>query len=173
MGFVDAGVPLPVMQMTNSRLGTLAIVHVAATMFMVGLIWTVHHLHYPLFARVGEATYVEFQAAHVDRIGALLFLPWFTEGITLLALLGVAFLGDRRDLRVPTAVNAVAMAMVLVISGFWSAPAHGELADGFDKSVHDRLMTANLVRTLAWTVCGVAAIWVLSKVLSTRSDRTT
>jgi len=49
-----------------------------------------------------------------------------------------------------------------VISGFWSAPAHGELADGFDAAVHDRLMTANLLRALAWTVRGLTAAWIIA-----------
>jgi hypothetical protein len=56
------------------------------------------------------------------------------------------------------------MGVVLLISGVWSAPAHGDLADGFDAAVHDRLMTANLVRTLAWTVCGVTAAWIIGLV---------
>lgn len=129
---------------------------------MVGLIWTIHVVHYPLFAKVGEANYVAFQAEHVDRIGSLLLVPWLTEGLTLLGVSAMAFLGGRRELRLPAAIGSVGMAVVLVISGFWSAPAHGELADGFDASVHARLMDANLVRTLAWTVCGVAATWVLA-----------
>ncbi|MEN9802807.1 MAG: hypothetical protein RLZ37_1932, partial [Actinomycetota bacterium] len=83
------------------------------------------------------------------------------EGLTLLALMWLAFLGGRGSLRIPVGIGAVAMAVILVISGFWSAPAHGELADGFDAAVHDRLMTANLIRTLAWTVRGVAAAWIL------------
>jgi hypothetical protein len=146
----------------------VVIAHVCATFFMVGIIWTVHVLHYPLFKYVGDETYVEFQQAHVDRIGPLLFIPWLTEGVTLLAILGIAFIGDRRDLRIPTAINALAMAVVLVISGFWSAPAHGDLSDGFDADVHDRLMTANFVRTFAWTVCGAMAVWTL--ILSWRSN---
>jgi hypothetical protein len=56
------------------------------------------------------------------------------------------------------------MGVVLLISGVWSAPAHGDLADGFDAAVHDRLMTANLVRTLAWTVRGVTAAWIIGLV---------
>lgn len=148
----------------------IIVAHVCATFFMVGLIWTVHVLHYPLFKYVGDETYVEFQQAHVDRIGPLLFIPWLTEGVTLLAVLGTAFIGDRRDLRVPTAINAVAMAIVLVISGFWSAPAHGELSDGFDPDVHNRLMTANFVRTLAWTVCGAMAVWMLIRTLSSEKN---
>ena len=147
----------------------LVIAHVVATMFMVGMIWTIHYVHYPLFAEVGEATYAAFQSAHTERIGRLLLVPWLTEGLTLLGILGVAFLGGRRDLQIPAVIGGVAMAVVLVISGVWSAPAHGELADGFDAAVHDRLMTANLVRALAWTVRGATAIWVLALVWPRRT----
>ncbi len=146
----------------------LVIVHVAATLFMVGLIWTIHVVHYPLFADVGASNYVEYQAAHVDRIGLLLAFPWLLEGLTLLGVLALAV--ERRDLRVPALVGAIAMALVLVISGFWSAPAHGDLADGFDAAVHDRLMTANLVRTLAWSVCSASALWVMARVWRESSD---
>ncbi|MFN5651011.1 MAG: hypothetical protein ACK49M_06000 [Actinomycetes bacterium] len=142
----------------------IALAHMAATWFMVGLIWTVHTVHYPLFAEVGPSTYRAFQAEHVDRIGQLLLLPWLAEGLTLLCLVWLAFRGSRRDLRIPVAVGAVAMGVVLLISGFWSAPAHGDLADGFDAAVHDRLMTANLVRTLAWTVRGATAVWIVALV---------
>ena len=143
----------------NSR--TLLVIHLAATLFMVGLIWTIHYVHYPFFAYVGESTYASFQAAHVERIGKLLFVPWLTEGITLLGVLALAFLGGRKAFRVPAVINGAAMAVVLVISGFWSAPAHAKLADGFDKSLHDQLMTVNLIRTLAWTVCGICAVWIV------------
>lgn len=142
----------------NRRL--IVIAHLSATLFMVGLIWTIHYVHYPLFAKVGEQTYVNFQAEHVERIGKLLLLPWLTEGVTLIAILAIAFLGTHKALRVPAVINGAAMAVVLVISGFWSAPAHGKLADGFDKAVHDQLMTANLIRTIAWSVCGICAIWI-------------
>ena len=146
--------------MTRRLSPVVVLVHLVATWFMVGLIWTIHFVHYPLFAEVGEATYVAFQAAHVDRIGKLLLLPWATEGITAAMILLVAFTNRDRRLLPPTVIGAVAMGVVLVVSGFWSAPAHGELADGFDSAVHDRLMTADLVRTLAWTVRGGVAIWI-------------
>ena len=149
------------MEFLQRNLRTLIVIHTAATMFMVGLIWTIHYVHYPLFALVGESTYVSFQAEHVERIGKLLFVPWLTEGITLLGVLALAFLGGRKALRVPAVINGAAMAVVLVISGFWSAPAHAKLADGFDKSIHDQLMTVNLIRTLAWTVCGICAVWIV------------
>ena len=160
------------MENLQRNLRPLIVIHAAASMFMVGLIWTIHYVHYPLFAYVGESTYVSFQAAHVERIGRLLFVPWLTEGITLIGILALAFLGGRKTWRVPAVINGEAMAIVLVISGFWSAPAHAKLADGFDKSVHDQLMAANLIRTLAWTVCGVCATWiVLSTWAADRADQ--
>lgn len=150
--------------MSASSVRSLVIVHVLASWFMVGMIWTIQLVHYPLFDRVGPDSYVAFQAEHVDRIGPFLLVPWLLEGLTLLGVLWLAFFADHRELRVAAVVGAVAMAVVLAISGFWSAPAHGDLADGFDASVHDRLMTANLIRSIAWTVCGVAATWVTARV---------
>lgn len=152
----------------GSWIRPLVIAHVAATLFMVGLIWTIHVVHYPLFAEVGAANYVDYQSAHVERIGIVLAFPWLLEGLTLLGVMALAV--ERRELRVPALVGAVAMAMVLVISGVWSAPAHGELADGFDAAVHDRLMTANLVRTLAWSLCGASAVWVMTRVWRESDD---
>jgi len=149
------------MEALQRNLRPLIVVHAAASMFMVGLIWTIHYVHYPLFAYVGESTYASFQAVHVERIGRLLFVPWLTEGFSLIGILALAFLGGRRTLRVPAVINGAAMAIVLVMSGFWSAPAHGKLAEGFDKAVHDQLMTVNLIRTLAWTVCGACSIWIV------------
>jgi len=151
-------------RISGATVRRITVVHMVAAWFMVGMIWTIHLVHYPLFAKVGPDTYVDFQAAHVERIGTLLLVPWLTEGLTLLALIWLAAVGGRRDLRLPVAIGAVAMAVVLVISGVWSAPAHGDLADGFDAAVHDRLMTANLVRALAWTVRGACAAWIVALV---------
>jgi len=140
----------------------VVITHVVATWFMVGLIWTIHVVHYPLFAEVGDAAYVGFQAAHVDRIGPLLAVPWAIEGLTAAVILFGAVTSHDRSFLVPAVLGAAALGVVLVVSGFWSAPAHGELADGFDPDVHARLMTADLVRTLAWTIRGGCAVWMAS-----------
>lgn len=146
--------------MTRNLSPVTVIVHLIATWFMVGLIWTIHFVHYPLFAEVGEATYVAYQAAHVDRIGKVLLVPWAVEGVAAAAILFAALATRDRRVLPPAVIGAAAMGVVLLISGFWSAPAHGELADGFDPEVHDRLMNADLVRTLAWTVRGFTAAWI-------------
>lgn len=160
-----------VMSPTPTMLRRIAVVHLVSTWFMVGLIWTIHTVHYPLFAEVGASAYPAFQAAHVDRIGRLLAAPWALEGVSAAVLVAASLWGGYRSLRMPAVLGALAMGVVLVISGFWSAPAHGDLADGFDAAVHARLMDANLVRTIAWTVRGGLAVWVLAAVRSPH-DRT-
>ena len=148
----------------------LVVVHALAVWFLVGLIWTVHHVHYPLFALVGPTEYSEFQADHVDRIGAVLAVPWLVEGIATLGLLVVA--RRRRDV-VAVLVGAAAAGGVLLISGLASAPAHAELADGFDVAAHDRLMTWNLVRASLWTLKGATAALLLCWLVADRRSATT
>ena len=138
--------------------GRTVIAHAVTTWFMVGLIWTIQVVHYPSFVDVGPDEYVDFQAAHVDRIGVLLAVPWALEGLSTVGLILLA--RSRREM-VTVAVAAAAGAAVLLISGLASAPAHSELADGFDIAVHDRLMVWNLVRALLWTIKGVAATALL------------
>ncbi|MFM7870452.1 MAG: hypothetical protein ACKPBG_02060 [Actinomycetota bacterium] len=144
----------------------LGIVHLVATWFMVGLIWTVHVVHYPLFAYVGPDEYVVFQAEHVRRIGMVLVVPWAVEGICILALLVLAMRSKSRALLLPALLGAAAMGVVLIMSGLFSAPAHGELADGFDADVHADLMRADLIRTIAWTMRGGISIWMLVVLMS-------
>ena len=144
----------------------LAVVHLVSTCYMVGLIWTIHVVHYPLFSFVGPDEYVAFQAEHVERIGRLLLVPWAVEGMCVVGLLALIRKPEYRRLVAPVLVGAAAMAVVLGMSAFFSAPAHGELADGFDADVHADLMLADLIRTLAWTVRGGVAVWVLVLLVS-------
>ena len=46
----------------------VTLVHAAATWFLVGLIWIIQVVHYPLFARVGEDGFVAYEAAHTRLI---------------------------------------------------------------------------------------------------------
>jgi hypothetical protein len=146
---------------SESSWASFVVLHALATWFLVGMIWTVQYVHYPLFANVGAENYVEFQAEHVSRIGVVLAVPWIAEGVATLGLLMFARRG--REL-VVVSLGAAAAAAVLVISGFVSAPAHGALADGFETVVHERLLDWNLVRSLLWSFKGgvaAALLWWL------------
>lgn len=125
---------------------------------MVGLIWTIHVVHYPLFDKVGEATYGAFQTEHMRRISQLLVVPWGVEALSALALVALA---PTTRLRVVAIVGLVLFGLVLLITGLGAAPIHGRLVDGFDAAEHRRLLQVDLARTLVWTARGVVATVLL------------
>ncbi len=135
----------------------LAIIHFGATGFMVGLMWTIHVVHYPLFALVNEP-YRPFQEAHMSRITALLALPWGIEVLTAVGLLLAAAAGQQRTLSI---AGIVLVGLVLAITAFGAAPIHGQLVDQFDADLHQRLLRVDLIRTLMWSARLVVAGWIL------------
>ena len=99
----------------NGGMGVL-LSHLIATVFMVGVIWTVQIVHYPLFGLVGER-FIDYQAAHSTRVSTLIALPWAVQGLTGLALVarrpaGVPLWSVLADL----ALLGVAVAVTVLIS---------------------------------------------------------
>ncbi|MTV27054.1 hypothetical protein FTX61_16765 [Nitriliruptoraceae bacterium ZYF776] len=132
----------------------VVLTHVVATWFLVGLVWTVQVVHYPLFAGVGSAGFAAYAARHSTRITAVLAVPWALEGIT------TAWLLVDRPPGVPVWLpwlGAVAAAAPVVLTVAAAVPAHRQLGRGFDAEVHRRLMRCNAWRTAAWTAHGVVA----------------
>lgn len=121
---------------------------------MVGLIWVMQIVHYPLFAEVGETTYRGFQADHMTRISKLLAVPWAAEVLSAIALV---FLAPTSRLRTAAIIGLGLVGLVAAITAFGAAPVHGGLLDGFDGDAHRRLLTINWTRTLVWTARGILA----------------
>lgn len=132
----------------------LALIHLVATGFMVGLIWTIHAVHYPLFAFVPEP-YAPFQAEHMRRITVLLVVPWGLEVFTALGLFLTAETGQQRFWSV---VGGGLVVAIVAVTGLAAAPAHGRLLETFDARQHQHLMRVDLLRTLLWTARGVVAV---------------
>lgn len=60
--------------------------HLAATAAMVGLIWFVQIVHYPLFALVGTAEFPRYEAAHTRSTSFVVGPAMAVEGISALAI---------------------------------------------------------------------------------------
>ena len=136
--------------------------HMASTFIMLGVILIVQVVHYPLFAKVGEATYVAYQADHMRLITYIVFPAMLVELVTALALVYAPPIG------VPVWLCWVGLALVGVI---WAStvllqvPIHSTLTAGFDTTVHQRLVATNWVRTVAWLMRGGVVAWMLVLVL--------
>ena len=144
----------------------VVLVQLIVTVLMVGMIWTVHVVHYSLFPLVGAQSWNAYEHSHVDRIGKVLFGPWLLEGICVLVLL----LAHPKRMRVLALISAFLMLFILIDTAAFSAPAHGILLDHWDRQTFDNLMVANLIRAWLWTAKGVVAIWMMVEVLRVRSS---
>jgi hypothetical protein len=133
----------------------LVMAHLVSTLLMVGMIWTVQLVHYPLMALVGADRFVAYAASHAPRMAATVMLPWAVQGGTTVGLLIATPPGVARSLVWAAAVAAAVPVAVTVLA---SVPAHARLATGFDAAVHHRLVTTNWLRTAGWSIHGAIAI---------------
>ena len=134
------------------------VAHVAATLFLAGMIWTIQVVHYPLFALVGEDGFVAYEQRHSARITAVIVVPWAVQGLTTAALLLAPPAGLPRWMVWAAAVLAAVPVVVTVLA---SVPAHTVLGDGFDAAAHARLVGTNWLRTAAWTLHGALGVAML------------
>ena len=131
----------------------LLLVHAFATLCMVGLIWFVQLVHYPLFARVGSG-FDRYEADHVRRTG------WIV-GPLMLAEVATALLLLAWSPGAATAAGAALLAIVWTSTACLQMPAHRRLERGFDAAAHGKLVATNWLRTAAWTARGALALGML------------
>ena len=67
-------------------MGPVLLANLAATFVMVGIIWFVQIVHYPLFARVGTTGFPAYSAAHSRLTGLVVGPPMLAEAATAVAL---------------------------------------------------------------------------------------
>ena len=134
---------------------------------MFGIILVVQIVHYPLFAHVGAASYVAYQAEHMARI------TWIVLPLMTAELVTAGLLAWWQPLGLPAWQVWTGLALVLLIwasTGFVQAPLHSTLTHGFDPDVHHRLVLTNWIRTAAWTLRTGLVLWMLFLQLGSKVD---
>jgi hypothetical protein len=136
----------------------LLLTHAAATLFMVGVIWFVQVVHYPLFDRVGASDFSAYSTRHTTVTGLVVGPPMILEAGTAVALVVWTPLG--------ISVSLVWTGLLLV-AGIWlstallQAPRHTTLGRGFDPAAHRFLVTSNWLRTVLWSLRGLVVLCIL------------
>lgn len=132
--------------------------HAGSTLYMVGLIWFVQLVQYPLFAAVGAESFEAFHAAHMRRTGFAVGPPMLAEAATAALLLGVLPAGL---LRQAAWLGALALAAVWLSTALLQVPTHRALQRGFDTQRVATLVRGNWIRTALWSLRGVLALGLL------------
>jgi hypothetical protein len=142
----------------------LLLTHAGATFFMVGLIWFVQVVHYPLFAEVarlgGEPGFASYAAKHSARttlvVGPVMLVELVCAGVLLLW----------KPPHLPwwsVITGALLLSVIWVSTAFLQVPRHAELSAGFQTLVHQSLVGTNWLRTVLWTLRGGLALWMVSR----------
>ena len=135
------------------------VVGTAATWAMVGLIWMVQLVHYPMLATYSALAPATAAEDHQRRISWVVAPLMAAEGVTALVLLA-----ERPD-TMPTWsawLAAALLGLALLSTVFVQVPLHAQLARGHDVGVAEKLVSTNWVRTIAWTLRGLLLAWVLA-----------
>lgn len=142
------------------ELRTLALVgQLATTLPLVGLIWLIQVVAYPLFARVARADFPAYHQAH-SRLVTYLVAPLMVGELAFAALWILEPLDT--SLSGTAWVGGALAALTWVVTMLVSVPQHAKLARGFDARAHAVLVATNWIRTALWTARGAILVWVVA-----------
>ena len=127
----------------------------ASTWAMVGLIWFVQVVHYPLFEAVGESEFPRYSESH-SRLTTWVVLPLMSIELATAFLLWRSHSGLLESL-------GLGLVMLLWLSTLvFLAPLHGRLARGFDPARWRLLVKGNWARTWLWSLRGALVFFLAS-----------
>lgn len=141
----------------------IVLIHFAATWAMVGLIWLVQLVHYPLFVSIDPDKFSGAMVAHQQRISFIVLPLMGSELLTALLLWVVR----------PPGVSAIllASAFILLLVAWASTfliqvPQHTKLIGGHSSRVCTQLVSWNWIRTFSWSARGMIIFAILWQTVS-------
>ena len=127
----------------------LLVIHFAVTWALVGLIWTIQAVHYPLLKDVGHEGFIAYHDRHMARITWVVG-PLMLAEVSSAALL--LYLGERAVL---FGISLGALALIWGSTWFCQVPLHHKLTRGYDAPTIRRLVLSNIWRSVGWTIRGL------------------
>ena len=142
----------------DSFQAAVLLMHAGSTLFMVGLIWFVQIVHYPLFARVGREEFVAYEQIH-QRLTTWVVAPtMLTELSTAILLVSLEFTAVSI---VSRCIGLALVALIWLTTIFVQMPQHAALAKSYDESLIRKLVVGNWPRTIAWSLRGMLVLWMM------------
>ena len=146
-------------------LAAVLVVQAAATWALVGLIWTIQLVHYPLLAGIAADRYPRWQRLHMARISLVVGPLMLVEALSAGALVALAVRGGPPELLPWAVAGGLLVVLIWLSTALVQAPVHGRLAEGFDPVLHRWLVRTNWLRTVLWTGRGVLLALLVLRVL--------
>ena len=139
------------------------ILNVASTLYMVGLIWFVQVVHYPLHAKVGPDHFLHYQQLHMNWTGYVVGPPMLIEAGTTVYLM----LNPLQH--VPNWyfwIGGLLLLFVWASTGLLQVPIHNSLMVDGSSSRINMLVNTNWIRTVCWSLRGILVVVILHSMLT-------
>ncbi|MDX2145918.1 MAG: hypothetical protein SFZ23_00210 [Planctomycetota bacterium] len=140
----------------------LFILHALASCFMMGLVWFVQVVHYPLMARVPMNTLHAYEAAHQRRTTFVVAPAMLLEASTAVALLLIEPAGPPRWMLL---ASVGLVAAVWLSTAALQMPLHQKLSTCGDEASRDmlvdQLVRSNVIRVAVWTARAALSLAML------------
>ena len=136
----------------------LIILNSASTLFMVGVIWFVQLVHYPLFRFVSKKNFSHFEKLHSRYASYVVVFPMLIELVTSILLLKWC------PTSIPYYLLLLGFILVVIIwmsTFLLQVPSHARLSAGYDINEIKLLERSNWFRTTAWSLRGILVIILL------------
>ncbi len=137
----------------------ILLTHSFATLFMVGLIWFVQIVHYPLFNQVGRSEFRNYEKLH-QRL-----TTWVVAPVMLVELAtAIVLLKDvPADSTMLVWIGAGLLALIWLATAGLSIPAHKSLSADFSTQAWQMLVLTNWIRTITWSIRGILVLILLHR----------
>lgn len=134
---------------------TLFIINTCSSFFMMGLIWFVQIVQYPLFRNFdGAENFQQVHIGHVFRTGLVVIPVMLLEmgSSVVLSISNSPVLG----------LNRIGLGLVSanwLFTFFIQAPIHGKLQHSYDRTLVEKLIRTNWIRTILWSLKALLSLY--------------
>tara|TARA_A100001015_G_scaffold318935_1_gene440319 strand:+ start:7866 stop:8273 length:408 start_codon:yes stop_codon:yes gene_type:complete len=122
-----------------------------ATLFLVGLIWFVQIVHYPLFNAIKDSP--SYYLKHQYRTTCVVIPVMFLEMGCALALFFF------RHFYFIDQIGLYLLMVVWLSTLFLQVPCHLQLRNTYSPLIVNRLVNTNWIRTIAWSARGAIVLF--------------
>ncbi len=134
------------------------LLNISSTWFMVGLIWLIQIVHYPLFKVVGINEFQTYHNGHSAMITPLVGTVMIIELVS--SILMVVFPPKNVSLTIPI-IGLILVFIIWASTAFLQIPHHNALSKAYELEAHNLLVQTNWIRTLAWSMRGLLLLYML------------
>lgn len=139
------------------RLLITFLIQIITTFSILGIIWFIQLIHYPLLNKIQEG-FAQYERAHLKRavsfVGPLLIID------LIASIFLVAFEKSSLLLKL-AAINLILNILYWLWTFLFQLQQHQKLSIGFSKVAIHKLVKSNWVRTIIWCLKGANLIWMI------------